>query len=172
MRVPVVPVVVGVQEHLEIGGRSYTIWITVFLSSAKILRRVLDTRRAYELTPVCKKTRNEYNNSNNNNNIAGGPGVMVIAVGNGHDDTSFKSWTTLIAFHIALIPLGKVWIQLFSLQLSVNSIVAYWPLAELSNKSCTCVNNRCIRSKISGYNLDSGRAELGADVTPARSRWT
>ena len=33
----------------------------------------------------------------------------------------FKSWTTLIAFHIALIPLGKVWIQLFSLQLWVNS---------------------------------------------------
>ena len=27
----------------------------------------------------------------------------------------------LIAFHIALIPLGKVWIQLFSLQLWVNS---------------------------------------------------
>ena len=24
----------------------------------------------------------------------------------------FKSWTRLIAFHIALIPLGKVWIQL------------------------------------------------------------
>ena len=32
----------------------------------------------------------------------------------------FKSWTMLIAFHIALIPLGKVWIQLFSLQLWVN----------------------------------------------------
>ena len=32
----------------------------------------------------------------------------------------FKSWTRLIAFHIALIPLGKVWIQLFSLQLGVN----------------------------------------------------
>ena len=32
-----------------------------------------------------------------------------------------KSWTRLIAFHIALIPLGKVWIQLFSLQLWVNS---------------------------------------------------
>ena len=29
----------------------------------------------------------------------------------------FKSWTRLIAFHIALMPLGKVWIQLFSLQL-------------------------------------------------------
>ena len=33
----------------------------------------------------------------------------------------FKSWTILIAFHIALIPLGKVWIQLFSLQLWINS---------------------------------------------------
>ena len=33
----------------------------------------------------------------------------------------FKSWTRLIAFHRALIPLGKVWIQLFSLQLWVNS---------------------------------------------------
>ena len=33
----------------------------------------------------------------------------------------FKSWTRLIAFHIALIPLGKVWIQLVSLQLWVNS---------------------------------------------------
>ena len=30
-------------------------------------------------------------------------------------------WTRLIAFHIAIIPLGKVWIQLFSLQLWVNS---------------------------------------------------
>ena len=33
----------------------------------------------------------------------------------------FKSSTRLIAFHIALIYLGKVWIQLFSLQLWVNS---------------------------------------------------
>ena len=33
----------------------------------------------------------------------------------------FKPWTRLMAFHIALIPLGKVWIQLFSLQLWVNS---------------------------------------------------
>ena len=32
----------------------------------------------------------------------------------------FKSWTRFITFHIALIPLGKVWIQLFSLQLWVN----------------------------------------------------
>ena len=33
----------------------------------------------------------------------------------------FKFWTRLIAFHIALIHLGKVWIQLFSIQLWVNS---------------------------------------------------
>ena len=33
----------------------------------------------------------------------------------------FKAWTRLIVFHIALIPLGKVWIRLFSLQLWVNS---------------------------------------------------
>ena len=32
-----------------------------------------------------------------------------------------KSWTRLIAFHIALILLGMVWIQLFSLQLWANS---------------------------------------------------
>ena len=46
-------------------------------------------------------------------------GVMVIVAGYGHGDTS--SNPGLIAFHIALIPLGKVWIQLFSLQLWVNS---------------------------------------------------
>ena len=33
----------------------------------------------------------------------------------------FKSWTRLISNHIALIPLGKVLIQLFSIQLWVNS---------------------------------------------------
>ena len=46
-------------------------------------------------------------------------GVMVIVAGTGHGDTS--SNPGLIVFHIALIPLGKVWIQLFSLQLWVNS---------------------------------------------------
>ena len=42
-------------------------------------------------------------------------GVMIIVLGNGHSDTR------LIAFHIGLIPLGKVWIQLSTLQLWVNS---------------------------------------------------
>ena len=46
-------------------------------------------------------------------------GVIVIVAGIGHGDTS--SNPGLIAFHIALIPLEKVWIQLFSLHLWVNS---------------------------------------------------
>ena len=33
-------------------------------------------------------------------------------------------------------------------------IVTYWPSTKLSIKRCTCVNNRCIRSKILGYHLD------------------
>ena len=53
----------------------------------------------------------------------------------------------------------------------IHIAVTYWPSAELSNKRCTCVNNWCIQSKISGYNLDCGWVELGADVTPTRSRW-
>ena len=56
-----------------------------------------------------------------NISLVGARGVMVIIVGNGHGKTSSKSWTRLLAFHIVLIPLGKVWIQLFSLQLWVNS---------------------------------------------------
>ena len=48
-------------------------------------------------------------------------GVIAIVVGNTTRRHEFKSWTRLIAFHIALIPLGKVWIQLFSLQLWINS---------------------------------------------------
>ena len=51
----------------------------------------------------------------------GACGVMVIVVGNWHGDTSSNPGQWLISFHIALIPLGKVWIQLFSLQLWVNS---------------------------------------------------
>ena len=45
-----------------------------------------------------------------NEREGGARGVMVIVAGIGHGDTS--SNPGLIAFHIALIPLGKVWIQL------------------------------------------------------------
>ena len=51
--------------------------------------------------------------------FGGASGVMAIVAGIEHGDTSSNHG--LIAFHIALIPLGKVWIQLFSLQLWVNS---------------------------------------------------
>ena len=54
----------------------------------------------------------------------------------------------------------------------LRNCAAYWPSAALSNERCTSVNNRCIRLKISGYNLDCGWVELGANVMPTRSRWT
>ena len=38
--------------------------------------------------------------------IGGAHGAMDIVVGNGHGDSSSR--TKMIAFHIALIPLGKV----------------------------------------------------------------
>ena len=53
--------------------------------------------------------------------LGGASGVVVIAVGNEHGDTSSNPGRYWLTFHIALIPLGKVWIQLFSLQLWVNS---------------------------------------------------
>ena len=46
-------------------------------------------------------------------------GVMVIVAGIGQGGTSSNPGLT--AFHIALISLGKVWIQLFFLHLWVNS---------------------------------------------------
>ena len=39
--------------------------------------------------------------------LGGARGVMVIVVGNGHDDTSSNPGRD-IAFHLGLIPLGKV----------------------------------------------------------------
>ena len=49
---------------------------------------------------------------------------MVIVVGNGHGDSSSNPGQEWLHFHIALIPLGKVWIQLFSPQQWVNSRTA------------------------------------------------
>ena len=44
--------------------------------------------------------------------------------------------------------------------------------AELSDEKCTCVNNRCIRSKISGDNLDCGQVELSVNCDATGSKWT
>ena len=67
------------------------------------------------------------------------PGVMVIVIGKWSQRPDFKSRTMLFTFHIMLIPLGKVCIQLSSLQLWVNSRTgcALW----LGNQSRRRENN-------------------------------
>ena len=72
----------------------------------------------YQLTLMWKTL--EYNNNNNNNNSRC-PWCNGYRRRKWTRRHQFKSWTRLIAFHIALIPLGKVWIQSLSLQLWVNS---------------------------------------------------
>ena len=42
---------------------------------------------------------------------------------------------------------------------------------KLSDEKCTCVNNRCIRSKISGDNLDCRRVELSVNCDATGNRW-
>ena len=58
------------------------------------------------------KRNNPYGNWQTS--VGGARRVMVIVVRKWTRRHEFKTWTRLIAFHIALIPLGKVWIQLFS----------------------------------------------------------
>ena len=49
----------------------------------------------------------------NINHFGGARGVMVIVVGNRHGDTSSNPGRDWLHFIIALILLGKIWIQLF-----------------------------------------------------------
>ena len=76
-----------------------------------------------ELWPLCLK--NQLQNSKTNKNYLNVKVQCPWCNGYRHrkwiQRHEFKSWTRVFAFHIALIPLGKVWIQLFSLQLWVNS---------------------------------------------------
>ena len=65
--------------------------------------------------------------------FGGARGVMVFIVGNGHSETSSNPGTRLMAIHIALIPLGKVLIQLLSHQLWVNIRNKLGSLALVSN---------------------------------------
>ena len=53
-------------------------------------------------------------------------GVMAIIIGNGHGNLSSNPWMKLFAFHIAQIPLSKVYIEQFSLQLWINSRVDWF----------------------------------------------
>ena len=50
--------------------------------------------------------------------------------------------------------------------------MTYWLQPSCQKKKCTCVNNRCIRSKISGDTLTVEGLNWERIVTLARSRWT
>ena len=60
----------------------------------------------------------------------------------------FKSWTRMFPFHIALTPLGKVWIQLFSSQLWVNSRedCTVWPCDGNQSRRRKTSNSKCCTS--------------------------
>ena len=76
----------------------------------------------------------------------------------------FKSWTRLIAFHIALIPLGKLRIQLFSLQLWIN-IKTEWVLQ-------TWWGNKSRRRKTLNSNLLNSASKLTlCHILPERRGW-
>ena len=74
----------------------------------------------------------------------------------------FKSWTKKRAFHIALIPLGKVWIQLFSFQLWLNSR-ADWVLQPW-------LGNYSKRRKTVSSNLLKLRLKIDLVPYPARAK--
>ena len=46
----------------------------------------------------------------------------------------------------------------------------YWPSTELSIKRCTSVNNRCIRSKTSGYHFDLWTGWIGCNCDAHRKQ--
>ena len=58
----------------------------------------------------------------------------------------FESWTKLIAFHIALIPLGKVWIQLFSLHLPLVGQTRFFSIDEATSLGEGKLMHRTVRS--------------------------
>ena len=79
----------------KINHRMYMEDIKLFAKNHKELETLIHTVRIYRMCPWCNGYR---------------PRKWTWR-------HKFKPWTRLITFHIALIPLGKVWIQLFSLQL-------------------------------------------------------
>ena len=71
---------------------------------------------SHSIEPRAKKNH-QMNNNTKNINIKVQGGARGYRRRKWTQRHEFKSWTRLIAFHMALILLGKVWIQLFSLQL-------------------------------------------------------
>ena len=47
----------------------------------------------------------------------------------------------------------------------------YWPRPSCQKKKGTGINNSCIRSKISGDNIDCRQVELSTNVTLAKGKW-
>ena len=132
------------RAHFMCMSRCILLWpegidISVIVLCRRLLRRMCIAEGSLALDTPQNKSRSRllfltYDIPRNNVDINSGldwPQTLVrrcqFAWCNGYRHRKwtrwheFKSWTRLIAFHIALIPLGKVWIQLFSLQLWINS---------------------------------------------------
>ena len=87
-------------------------------------------------------------------------GIMIIISGIGRGD--LNSNLELVAFPVALIPLGKLWIQLFSLQLWRNSRI-HWVIF-----SGACTQSRWKKTLISNL-LNSKQKKNDLVSPPLRS---
>ena len=115
-----------VWEFFQVVAVSVLLYGCTTWTQTKVLEKKLDGKYIRMLYTVLKNSSMKYPTKRQLYGhlplLAGGSrGVMVIVVGNGHGDSSSNPGWEWLHFHIALIPLGKVWIQLFSLQLWVNS---------------------------------------------------
>ena len=88
----------------------------------------------------------------------------------------FQSCLLLYSFCTSLLHSHIIWLMVSSLSahnlnwlfccfrfVAIYRCVTYWPPTRLSDEKCTCVNNRCIRSKILRDNLDCRRVELSVN---------
>ena len=90
------------RQTFKLNSSKKSLPLAVTYSNIPHWKRSLDKRRASDFQL--------------SENDGGSRGVIVIVVGNGYDDTSSNPGRDWLHF-----TLGKVWIQLFSLQLWVNS---------------------------------------------------
>ena len=100
---------------------------------------------------------------------------MVIVRGIKHE---FKSRKRLIWFHIALIPLGKEWMLLFSLWLCVNSRIDWFVLGNqfwrrenlnsnilITAKNWPCVNTYYAKQTFRNYYTAADHFRLESNVS-------
>ena len=77
----------------------------------------------------------------------------------------------------SLLRQTNIWSVFFDRPTPISAVyrsptVTYWPRPSYQKKKCTCVNNRCIRSNISGATLTVEGLNWVRIVTLAGSRWT